>query len=507
MKRRLLWCLTALLGVTLLALLVVSQLTAKFTHTSYVLLSDEAEPCSAVKPQISTSADRNWIAVAWVQENEKADGDCQSNAGRALLRWATEENTPVGWQGPLTVFNPADGDCVNAVAVAVVVTTTAHVVVTVQEPCGSATSSSSVRHRTCDLTTGTCSTADLIYREKSADIRLLNVALTLDQGGDPHVVYNRIDVTSTEPDWIRTSQAWYTRRNSSGDWARLKLGDNAYHPDITWSYSTADDQGYVHVAWETHELQSRNVSDYNGRVRYRRCPDDAETTGGNLDCDDNPNYSSTFLSDTHPRPAIVADGDEVTVFWNRCASLEQNPPCELLALLYERSTNGGWSFADPREVRTNQQINSETRKYDGTDDENQEYLFSLRPAAVASDDGLPVIAWQIENPDYGYYITTTLVTSATENTLSWKETGWSEGDGFDLRVNPVVALPPSAQETEGLHLVFMQSEGTNDNSQIYYSYFGNKLYVEPTPTPDSGEEDNRTYIYLPLIMRNHPGAP
>ncbi|MGC9358518.1 MAG: hypothetical protein ACP5GX_11655, partial [Anaerolineae bacterium] len=430
-----------------------------------------------------------------------------------------------GWQGPLDTFNPGGGACVNHTDVALA-GTTAHVIATIQNPCEN-TSSSALHYRTCDLTTGQCGDEQVVYEETAVGMRLLEAYVTLDQDEQPHIVFGRRDVLSAVDEWERRSEIWYARRGSDGiTWKRLRLSNSqnsAYRPSITWSWSPTDEQGYVHFVWETHEPPpASGISAVNGRVRYRRCPDDVEQLSGAIDCNNNPDYSGTLLADTHPHPTLVAEGDRVILFWNRCSSFEPNPPCERFSLLYQRSELGGWGFnniqGNPRSVRSNLETTStRIEKYHGTDAGTVEYESGLRAAATLNDSGLPVVAWQVKNPEveHGYTITTTWVVSQTQNTLGWMEPGWSEGTGHDTRVATSIAVPDPAEEAVGLHMVFMKRAGLYEGYQIYYSYFGTELYTTPTPEPtDPGEDPTPTptvtpivpsqfsnKAYLPLVMR------
>lgn len=500
MKQRV-WLILGMLGLIMAVLLLLNyRAQADFNHTSDVLLSSESAPCSAVKPQLATSSNKHWLAVAWVQEDEKSGGGCHANAGRAILRWATEETSPSGWQGPLAVFDTSNG-CINHTDVAIY-GATAHIVATIQEPCVD-TTSSSLLYRTCNLTTGECLEEIEIYQETNPQLRLLEAYITLDQYGHPHIVYGRREITGDE--LTRVSEVWYTRQGSGGTWKYIRLSggsERAYRPTITWSYSPTDVQGYVHFAWETHDplLTGQLEGSINGKARYRRCPDDAESGGGAIDCN-GPNQ--TGLPDsTHSRPALAVSGDRVVLMWNQCDDLNINPPCEKFNLLYRRSEDAGWSFSDPVDAISEQHpVYGNPIKYEGTDYESLEYEASLRPALTVNNAGLPVIAWQTKK-EYGYTLTTTWACSQTTSHLYWEDTGWTEGNGYDTRVAASISVPDPSAEPQGLHLVFMQREGLYTPYRVYYSYFGDAQYVTPTPTATPIPEEGLS-IYLPLVARKH----
>ncbi len=504
MKQRF-WLILGMLGLMMVVLLLLNyQAQADFNHTSDVLLSSESEPCSAVKPRLATSSDKHWLAVAWVQEDEKSGGGCHANAGRAILRWATEETSPSGWQGPLAVFDTSNG-CINHVDVALD-GATAHIVATIQKPCVD-TTNSSLLYRTCNLTTGECTAEIEVYRETNPQLHLLEAYITLDQYGRPHIVYGRREIADDE--LTAVSEVRYTRQGSGGTWKHIRLSgesERAYRPTITWSYSPTDAQGYVHFAWETHEALSSGQLEgsINGRTHYRRCPDDAETVAGAINCNNNPDQMG-LPDKTHSRPALAVSGDRVILVWNRCDDVDTNPPCEKFNLLYRRSETTGWGFSEPIDAISEQDpAYGNLIKYEGTDYESLEYEASLHPALTVNNAGLPVIAWQVKKHgiEGGYTLTTTWVYSQTTSRLYWEDTGWAEGNGYDTRVAASISVPDPIAEPQGLHLVFMQREGLYTPYRIYYSYFGDTQYVTPTPTATPIPEEGLS-IYLPLVARNH----
>ena len=500
-RRRLYPLLGLLVLLTGLLLLLAQGAYADFPHTTDVLLSSDSEPCNAVRPRLARNETGQWLAVSWIQENSKAGGDCFANGGRALLRWATENTTFDGWRGPVALSAPVSGGCVNHVDVAVQ-GTTAHVVLTVQTPCEN-TTSSVVYYTTCDLTQAAnpCQSLSKIVETTTTGRRFLEAYVAVDDTGAPHVAYSHRDVLSAVDDWERVSEIWYARLDGT-TWKQMRLSDNrnsAYQPRIAWAHSPANDRGYVHLVWETHHSSEQGY----GRVRYRRCPDDVNSAS---ECaSGNPNYTEELAAKTHPRPALGVSGDRINLFWNYCDDLDTNPPCREFALLYRPVdlVMGGWTFGDLKEVRSNRIVDQTLHPYDGTDDDTKEYRYLLRPAVAMNAADAPVVAWQIQNADYapGYTISTTwaISLSTTTGDYVWEETGWSSGEGYDTRISPDIALPDPSRESQGLHLVFMQQSGQFSNYQIYYSYFGEDLYVAPTPTPESGQD--QPTVYLPLICR------
>ncbi len=495
-----------LLALALGALVYLTgPLQADFSHTSNVLLSGQSEPCNAVRPRLARNEEGRWLAVAWIQELGQAT-ECQPNAGRALLRWATEDANFHGWQGPLEVIQRGGAqNCVNHIDIALS-GTTAHLVATVQVPCQNPTESRLV-YRTCQLETGTCDTQTTLHTDSGAH-RLLEAYLALDDAGQPHVVYGRRDILAAVPDHERSSQIWYIRPDGAGTWKaplRLSGTTGAYAPAIAWAHAPVDDQGYVHVVWE-QRLPAAVQGRHNGRVRYRRCPDDEENAQGALLCS-GPDESGLPV-DTLPRPAIAARGNRVIATWNRCSSIDPNPPCKRFTLLYGRSDAGGWGLlsTSPREVGTDAMPPNDNRQYAGTDEAVQEYETLLRSTLLLHGPGLPAVTWQIaqENPYgdiVGYTITTTWASAVLTNTIGWETTEWLEGAGDDTRVMPSIALPDPNEESEGLHQVFMRRSGIYDVYRVYYSYFGSELYVAPTPTRTPLPEDYRCDIFLPLVLR------
>jgi hypothetical protein len=503
-KRRL-YPILGLLGLALGLLLLLAQgVYADFPHTTDVRLSNELAACNAVRPHLARNQDGDWIAVGWIQENPKQEGGCFANGGRAFLRWATEEETFSGWRGPVALESPETGGCINHVDVALR-GTTAHLVLTSQAPCEN-TSKSGVYYTTCDLNTGNCQALSQIVAIDSpgTGVRFLEAYIAVDDANKPHIVYSRRDILHDGDDWERPSQIFYARRDTTGAWKTRSFSDEfgAYEPRIAWDRSpSSGGQGYVHVVWESHLSEG---NDY-GRVHYRRCDDNKYLSGGQIDCPaGNPFYVDPVGAKTYPRPAVGVSGDRVTLIWNYCTDIDGNEPCEKFALFYRRSDGTGTNFpaVEAKEVRTNRGINQPLHHYDGTDDEEQEYMYLPRPAVEMNAAGAPVVAWQIQDPslDHVYALSTTWAISASTSIFNWEETGWSSGEGSDTRVSPDIALPDPEREPQGLHMVFMRRRGLYNKFQVYYSYFGTELYATPTPTATPRGED-LLKVYLPLVCR------
>ncbi len=503
-------------------------------------LSDPFASCDAVEPHIATSAydatsGKHYVAAVWVQE--LGDGETCTNGGEAFLRWAqvVTQATATDWQGPVDPFQGllAADELVAHVDVAISANVAHLVAVTKQTtPGASFPVTTSLRYAAYDLTSGT-RIAQFIIRtdiaNSATDMQILEAAIAVGDDGVPHIAYSRRQTSGD--DLADLSEVWYTRP-LTGTWS---IGINltsdsslqhAYHPQIAWSRQiSAPNQGYVHIVWGYHKSPASNVSDYNGSVYYRRCLDNA-TSGGALVCGDETLFVDTTPNNTHPRPTVAAKGDTVALVWNKCASLDPNPPCTLLALVYRASHHGGADFGllanggiPPYEVLSNVSAGSSTPpyeyKYVGTDDEvDVEYGSYLRPSALISPTGGIFVAWQIVSATIGgsdaHYWPSVLSTTwgyspsvSLGKFSTWEGRGWIGGNYTDARFLPEIApVPTEIEPRGGLHMIFMRSEDVNgvQRYRIEYTYF-NDDYVPPGT--GGGNEDPYPYdVYLPLVLRN-----
>jgi hypothetical protein len=346
----------------------------------------------------------------------------------------------------------------------------------------------------------------------------------------PFVVYGRRQVEGALNSEVRA-----TALNSNGTWRTpflLSSGEKAHRPALAWGRAS-NNQGYVHVVWETHETPSDEETFTNGRVKYIRCPDSADEKS---DCGST-ERSFSPAAGVYPRPAIAVSGphDRVIIAWNRGDDIEPNPPCEEFGLFYYRSDNNGTTFLEThtREIISDLPPASfASNTYRSTEDEQgtaetEEYISYLRPAVAMNEQGLPLVAWQAVDTDSGipspeYVITTTqAITWYGAGGIAWQEENrWGIGDAIERRINPDIApASPDYEPTGGIHMVYMKQDVLTDIGEryrIYYSYTGDTLYVEPTPSPTVDEAATSTptpnpnqnlyqapnTIYLPMVLRS-----
>ncbi len=502
-------------------------------------LSDPFASCDAVEPHIATgrydtTSGKHHVAAVWVQE--LGDGENCTSGGEAFLRWAevVTQATVTDWRGPV---DPLQGIVDTAELVAhvdvAVASNIAHLVAVTKRTTPGATFpvTTSLRYVAYDLTSGSRIAQALIRTDvanSTADMQILEAAITVGDDGVPHVVYSRRQTTGD--DLTDLSEIWYTRP-LTGTWPTgINLTSDsdlqhAYHPQIAWSRAiSSPHQGYVHIVWGYHKAPSSNVSDYNGSVYYRRCLDNALSSGA-LACGDETFYADTTPNNTHPRPAVAAGGDTVALFWNMCASYDPSPPCTEMALIYRLSNQGGADFGllansgiPPYEVLSNVDVLHATprHKYVGTDEEvDIEYGSYLRPSALISPTGGVFVAWQIVSATIGgsdaHYWPSVISTtwgyspSASLGKFStWEGRGWIGGSYTDARFLPEIAQAPLEVEPHGgLHMIFMRSEDVNgvQRYRIEYTYF-DEAFVPPASGGGGNEDPYPYHLYLPLVLRN-----
>ncbi len=536
MKKRTRWGIVLVLSAMAILLLTLGAGAQDETPTVVdLLLSDAAAPCDAVKPHVAAGAwdsgsGRHYLAATWIQRRNL--GESCASGGQLFLRWArpiTQAND-AAWSAaidPLQGILPSDEMVIDADVA--VFDSTAHIVAITRRfaPGGDYPMTTTLRYVAYDLSSNTRISQAIIRVDEAAsasDLQLLEASIAVGDDEVPHIAYSRR--TGLGSDVADTSQVWYTRPVTGfwGDGVHLTASSEqqrAYHPQIAWSRQiSAPNQGYVHIAWGYHKPpDSTNVSNYNGTVLYRRCLDNA-TSGGELVCGEETLFSDTTPNETHPRPTVAAQGDTVALIWNFCASVDPNPPCELLGLAYRLSRQGGSDFAfmansgtPPYEVRSNQPAPPASFKYIGTDDEGVEYGSYLRPTAVISGGSDLILAWQVVSTVVGgndAHYWPSVITTAWGYSHSveagrvgrWQDRGWQEGQYIAASLMPDIAMAPlEAEPKGGLHLLLMRSDdvGGTQRYRIYYTYFNDAFVL-----PSSGDEDEDPYpnrIYLPLVLR------
>lgn len=494
MKRRL-WI--ALLSGLLVALFAgLSQQAAAHLMHGPTLLSDPAAECSAVEPRLDTSADSQWLAITWIQSTQNSSGYCKDGQGRAVLRWATEGSAQTGWSAPLTVFDgSASGNCIVHADIAVH-DTTAHIVATAWSPCYN-TTDAYIYYRTCDLTTGACSSQETVASTTSG--RMLDARIALDDQGAPHVIYNmgQDDASGGEVYYARKSgSSWTTVTELSQN--NNYCQSNAYRPGIAWTQATEGSR--LLFVWE-----NRSSKD----LCYRVCPAGGTCTTTPVNFRPWTPQSET----TAPLPVVVAQNNRVVLVWQVCVDVNPNPPCQSFDLLYARSNDGGTGFItnNEREVGTDVLKGAVQRAYPGTNDEQMAtYAAHLRPAATMDAAGQLHVTWQISTTGASSRITSTHVISVpTNQDFDWETRDEWQGQGGDLRLLPVIRMASPTVDPEGMHQVFMQQAAGTTVYRVYYDYFGTQrvagVLLQPlTATamlPDTRE--------LPLVARvlNNGGAP
>ncbi len=450
----------------LAAVLVATAMAASlgFPHIRSNL--SQTETGVSARPGLAVSSDGDRVVVVWTEEYRDGSG----SKGHVYLRAASEAGG--GWGSKITVFSGSDSACAYKAAVAVT-GATAHVAYVVfSDSCGVPTQMQ-VRYKTCDLSGGTCDGGEETVASVGTLFYTISwVDLTLDTGGNPHLVWVRKDQEGNYGD-IR-----YRSHNGTG-WAAPEGVETSWSndmPAIAWA------DGYAHVVWEEEA----------GYVRYRRrdttIEEEAEAWGSIL------SLSGPSPQAQYPpgNPDVAAGTGRVFVVWNWCS--DGQAPCGKYKMVYRRSNDSGsnssWGTGDygnTREVGTEKSIANwpDMEDYDSADEDGGRdcFLQYLQPCIALNGDGWPAVAWHADRSggagtDYTIYYSYATSGSSTHvgwippATLDWDQPALLGSAGVGVR-------EPDPGGEQYLHFAYMQ-QPSEDVWEVYYD-----TNEEPEPSPDT----------------------
>jgi len=424
----------------------------------------------SAQPDLAVNAGGNWVAAVWTEEYTSGIGQAK---GHVYLRAASE--TGAGWGNKIQVFTGTSSAC--AVDAAVAITdTTAHVAYVVFNDTCANPSQMQVRHRTCSLIQGQCSTqADEVTAVGTDSNRITWVDLALDAAGKPHIVWPQYDKDG--------KQGWIYYRGAFGDhWTDpepvASSGDN-HAPAIAYA------DNYLHVVWTDQLVQG---DDIKRGIYYRRRP----TTGPGAAWESSTTICPQQVGPNNPD--VAAGLGKVFVVWDWCLEYVSNPKscAGQYNLVYRRSTDSGahWGLLDQeiREVGTDYLRSGldELTQYSSLDRQGspEEYLDDLQPSIALNRYGRLAVAWQADRSggdgtDYTIYYSYALTgTDWTTSTVLYhgQPTMWSV---------PVIGVGEPAPGEPHLHVAYMQKLSASA-WDVYY---------------DSNESAKYRYHYLPLVMK------
>jgi len=403
----------------------------------------------SARPDLAVSPGGDRVVVVWTEGYRDGSG----GKGHVYLRAASEAGG--GWGSKITVFSGSDSACAYKAAVAVT-GSTAHVAYVVhKDACGMPTKME-VRYRVCDLSAGTCDGGEETVASVGTLFYTISwVDLTLDTGGNPHLVWVRKDQGGNYGE-IR-----YRSHNGTG-WAApedVETSGSNDMPAIAWA------DGYAHVVWEEKTKH---------RIWYRR----RGTSGWDFS-----EPLCTEQSDYPPgNPDVAAGTGRVFVVWNWCFDGQD---CAEYVLVYRRSNDSGsyWksdAINDTFEVGTDLGLSSwsSLERYNSVD-EDRDYLEYLQPSIVLNGDGWPAVVWHADRSggagtDYTIYYS--YATSGSSTSVDWvtpRALSWGQAT---LLGSPVIGVrEPEPGGEQYLHFAYMQQVSTSA-WEVYYD--SNELYAE-----------------------------
>jgi hypothetical protein len=415
---------------------------------------------TAAYPDLAVSADRNYLAVTWVEGHAGTSG----SKGHVYLRVASESG---GWKDPIKVYDGDANACAYDRAAVAIEGTTAHVAYVVWADC---TNKQDTRlyYTSCSLIGNTCDARQFVLSSSIEKIFWVDIAA--DDSGNPHLVFARYQ----EIAGMLHGKVLYKRRTGSG-WAGTETVHegttiNNHTPTIAWG------GGCAHFAWE---------EEAGGDILYRRrCAGVWHPTSDPLTIHDADQFTPPH------RPNIAtAPGGQVFIVWDYLAQEATPHTPTTHFLMYKRSNNGGDDFYPsvwPLEVGTDNDgsvFDPYTEEYVVGAEGDVAYLKYLQPSVALNADGWPAVAWHSGDETGVYY---TYAISGTDTSVDWMPPtllfagqAGAPAVGFGDLITGTIPL---------LHMAYM--DATGGSWDVYYD--SNEADVLDFPT-----------VYLPLVSKGY----
>jgi len=426
-------------------------------------------------PDLAVSPDGERVAVVWTEEYRSGMG----YKGHVYLRAASEMGG--GWGSPIPVFVGSDAACACDAAMAIT-GTVAHVAYVVFTDTCLYPTQMLVRHRTCSLTTGQCSSPADGYLVASVDTsqnRITWVDLALDAAGNPHVVWPRYDAGGYR------GRIYYRRAFTDAHWStveRIGPDKDSDMPAIAWA------DGYVHVVWQVQQGNSHSIM-------YRR--------GSESGWEEDPLEMWPMQEVLLGNPDVAAGAGRIFVVWDWCTERDSSTgACKRYQLVYRRSNEKGSELSWGLASKTTYEVGTDRlwstpglAQYGSTGDKIKggDYLVDLQPSVGLNRDGWPAVAWHADHGNAGgdmnYAVYYSVAITGAAGTVDWitTTTVLSQSQPVMAGSAAVGIGQPEPGGEQHLHVAYMRQLSVN-NWDVYY---------------DSNEGDRYKYVYLPVIMRVH----
>lgn len=477
--RRARWLAAAALTAGILsALTVVLALAAPRRSALYGAINlSERSTLNSGDTSMAVSPDGERVVVVWAE----AIGDLNYN-GSVWLRW-NSKSAESAWSPRVSVFTGAKYKTCDYGSTSVAVAdTTAHVAYVAADSCGVGFPTQSViSYTTCSLTEGgSCEAAQTITSTPFSitGYELRKVDIALDDGGNPHIVYERHvyggGITGTI----------YYRGGVSQPEERVLASTIGTDPAIAWS------NGYAHVVWKEVKQGGEEFE-----IMYSRRDASGVWT--------HPSTPPTNYKGTRPyyprNPDVAAYGEHVVVTWD----WQWTSAADQYLLAYTRYLTGTDQWMPAHEVGTQGAVGTLVDEdwllppvytYTSTPDPLSFFRGYLEPSVTLDKDGLPTIVWHANNGTYDImYSRAQSITKSIEGAdiFSWSEPVVLHPSTAGDSASPVVAQAPVVSPT--LHVVYLHR--ASDDWETYYE---NR---EAGHVP--GDYVYRTF--LPIVPRNWAG--